>query len=70
MIAGNDFHANQPDYGWPFRPSEDPALAGHNLALDPLFANPDDPAGPDGKFFTADDGLAHNADFRSRRSSQ
>jgi parallel beta-helix repeat protein len=70
VITGNDFHANQPDYRWPFRAADDPALAGQNLALDPLFANPDDPAGPDGKFFTADDGLAHNADFRSRRSSQ
>ena len=40
VITGNDFHANQPDYGWPFRASDDPALARQNFTFDPLFANP------------------------------
>jgi hypothetical protein len=60
-IAGNDLYTNQPDYAWPFRASEDPGLAGQNLAVDPLFADPADPAGPDGEFFTADDGFASKA---------
>ena len=61
VIAGNDFYANQPDYRSPFRSTDDPALAGQNAALDPLFANPADPPGPDGKFFTPDDGFASKA---------
>ena len=61
VITGNDLYANQPDYAWPFRASEDPDLAGQNLALDPLFADPADPRGPDGEFFTADDGFASKA---------
>lgn len=66
VITGNDLFANQPDYASPFRDADDPALAKQNLSLDPLFANPDDPAGPDGKFFTADDGLAHKASLQGR----
>jgi hypothetical protein len=61
VIAGNDFFANQPDYGFPFRAEDDPALAKQNLAFDPLFANPVDPAGLDGTFFTADDGFVPKA---------
>jgi len=61
VITGNDLHANQPDYGWPFRATDNPALAKQNLAFDPLFADPDDPAGLDGKFFTADDGFVPKA---------
>jgi len=60
-VTGNDLYANQPDYASAFRASEDPALAGQNLAVDPLFANPADPAGPDGRFFTKDDGFVPKA---------
>jgi hypothetical protein len=57
-IMGNDLFANQPDYAWPFRTTDDPGLASQNSSVDPLFANPSDPPGPDGEFFTADDGFA------------
>jgi hypothetical protein len=45
------------DYRSPFRAVDDPALAGKNMALDPRFANPAEPTGPDGRFFTEDDGF-------------
>jgi hypothetical protein len=69
VIRGNDFHANRPDYGWPFRVADDPTLAGQNLAFDPMFTNPDDPAGPDGRFFTVDDGFVPKAVAAGPRST-
>ena len=67
VITGNDFYGNQPDYASPFRAGDDLALAGRNLAFDPKFTNPEDPAGPDGKFFTADDGFVPRAAAAIRR---
>ena len=70
VMTGNIVYGNKPDYASPFRAAEDPTLAGKNMFFDPLLANPGQPAGPDGTFFTADDGYAATAAARDAGRSQ
>lgn len=69
-ITQNDFHGNRPDYASPFRPSDDPKIAGQNISADPQFTNASSPAGPDGKFFTADDGFVPQSGSVVSRSGE
>ncbi|HVE38287.1 MAG TPA: Ig-like domain-containing protein [Planctomycetota bacterium] len=57
-IKYNDVVANGgTNYGYPEKYFVDAT----DLSVDPLYVNPANPAGPDGKYFSADDGLALQA---------
>lgn len=53
-FALNDVYGNRVNYNYPF--TDQTGING-NVAIDPLFANPSLPAGPDTLYLTADDGL-------------
>ncbi len=57
-ITSNDFYGASP-YAGPF--GNDSALPGVNINANPQFVNINNPAGADGQWFTADDGLAPKA---------
>jgi len=57
-IRYNDVFANGgTNYGYPEKYFVDAT----DLSVDPLYVDPANPAGPDGKYFSADDGLAPRA---------
>ena len=69
-LAGNDFFANGADFADPFDRERDfPTLLTGSLFIDPLFINPDDPAGADRRFGTADDGLALRPESQLRKTT-